>query len=77
MHDWVALVGGLTDRWLATVPEGGVGSGALHTSRGMEPTPLALQLAEPVAYALGTLHTCSSSATSACSAAGIPWLGSR
>ncbi len=28
----------------------------VRTSRGMEPTPLALQLAEPVAYALGTLH---------------------
>lgn len=29
----------------------------LRTSRGMEPTPYALQLAEPVAYALGTLHS--------------------
>jgi len=29
----------------------------LRTSRGMEPTPLALQLAEPVAYALGTIHS--------------------
>jgi len=28
----------------------------LRTSRGMEPTPFATQLAEPVAYALGTLH---------------------
>ncbi len=29
----------------------------LRTSRGMEPTPLALQLAEPVAYALGAIHS--------------------
>lgn len=29
----------------------------LRTGGGMEPTPLALQLAEPVAYALGTLHS--------------------
>ena len=29
----------------------------LRTSRGMEPTPFALQLAEPVAYAMGALHT--------------------
>lgn len=29
----------------------------LRTARGMEPTPFALQLAEPVAYALGTLHS--------------------
>lgn len=29
----------------------------LRTSRGMEPTPFALQLAEPVAYALGTIHS--------------------
>src|ERR1700681_1253631 len=29
----------------------------LRTSRGMEPTPFAEQLAEPVAYALGTLHS--------------------
>lgn len=29
----------------------------LRTSRGMEPTPFAAQLAEPVAYALGTLHS--------------------
>lgn len=29
----------------------------LRTGRGMEPTPFALQLAEPVAYALGTLHS--------------------
>lgn len=28
-----------------------------RTSRGMEPTPFAMQLAEPVAYALGTLHS--------------------
>lgn len=28
----------------------------LRTSRGMEPTPYALQLAEPIAYALGTIH---------------------
>lgn len=28
----------------------------LRTARGMEPTPFALQLAEPVAYAMGTLH---------------------
>jgi DNA-binding transcriptional LysR family regulator len=28
----------------------------VRTGRGMEPTPFALQLAEPVAYALGTLH---------------------
>jgi len=28
-----------------------------RTSRGMEPTPYALQLAEPVAYALGALHS--------------------
>ena len=29
----------------------------LRTPHGMEPTPYALQLAEPVALALGTLHT--------------------
>ena len=29
----------------------------LRTSKGMEPTPFAAQLAEPVAYALGTLHS--------------------
>jgi DNA-binding transcriptional LysR family regulator len=29
----------------------------LRTSKGMEPTPFAEQLAEPVAYALGTLHS--------------------
>lgn len=29
----------------------------LRTSRGMEPTPLAQQLAEPVAYALGAIHS--------------------
>jgi DNA-binding transcriptional LysR family regulator len=29
----------------------------LRTSRGMEPTPYALQLAEPIAYALSTIHT--------------------
>jgi DNA-binding transcriptional LysR family regulator len=29
----------------------------LRTSRGMEPTPFAEQLAEPVAYSLGTLHS--------------------
>ena len=29
----------------------------LRTARGMEPTPLALQLAEPVAYALGAIHS--------------------
>jgi DNA-binding transcriptional LysR family regulator len=29
----------------------------LRTPRGMEPTPLALQLAEPVAVAMGALHT--------------------
>jgi len=29
----------------------------LRTSRGMEPTPFALQLAEPVAYALGAIHS--------------------
>lgn len=28
----------------------------LRTARGMEPTPFALQLAEPVAYAMGALH---------------------
>ena len=28
----------------------------LRTSRGMEPTPYAIQLAEPIAYALSTLH---------------------
>lgn len=28
----------------------------LRTSRGMEPTPYALQLAEPIAYALTTIH---------------------
>jgi DNA-binding transcriptional LysR family regulator len=28
----------------------------LRTSRGMEPTPYASQLAEPIAFALGTLH---------------------
>jgi len=28
----------------------------LRTSRGMEPTPYAIQLAEPIAYALGTIH---------------------
>lgn len=28
----------------------------VRTSRGMEPTPYASQLAEPIAYALGTLH---------------------
>ncbi|MGV3570109.1 MAG: LysR family transcriptional regulator [Ramlibacter sp.] len=28
----------------------------LRTSRGMEPTPYALQLAEPIAYALSTIH---------------------
>lgn len=28
----------------------------LRTSRGMEPTPLAQQMAEPVAYALGAIH---------------------
>ena len=30
---------------------------ALRTARGMEPTPFALQLAEPVAYAMGALHS--------------------
>lgn len=29
----------------------------VRTGSGMEPTPFALQLAEPVAYALGTLHS--------------------
>jgi DNA-binding transcriptional LysR family regulator len=29
----------------------------LRTSRGMEPTPYALQLAEPIAYALSTIHS--------------------
>lgn len=29
----------------------------LRTPRGMEPTPLALQLAEPIAYALSTIHS--------------------
>lgn len=29
----------------------------LRTSRGMEPTPLAIQLAEPIAYALNTIHS--------------------
>ncbi|MDB5773065.1 MAG: LysR family transcriptional regulator [Burkholderia sp.] len=29
----------------------------LRTSRGMEPTPYAVQLAEPIAYALGTIHS--------------------
>lgn len=29
----------------------------LRTSRGMEPTPFALQLAEPIAYALNTIHS--------------------
>ncbi len=29
----------------------------LRTSRGMEPTPFAAQLAEPVAYALATIHS--------------------
>lgn len=29
----------------------------LRTSRGMEPTPFALQLAEPIAYALNTIET--------------------
>lgn len=29
----------------------------LRTPRGMEPTPFALELAEPVAYAMGALHT--------------------
>jgi DNA-binding transcriptional LysR family regulator len=29
----------------------------LRTARGMEPTPFALQLAEPVAYAMGALHS--------------------
>jgi DNA-binding transcriptional LysR family regulator len=29
----------------------------LRTARGMEPTPLAQQLAEPIAYALGTIHS--------------------
>jgi len=29
----------------------------LRTSRGMEPTPFAVQLAEPIAYALGTIHS--------------------
>jgi DNA-binding transcriptional LysR family regulator len=29
----------------------------LRTSRGMEPTPFALQLAEPIAYALSTIHS--------------------
>src|SRR4051812_38955265 len=29
----------------------------LRTARGMEPTPFAEQLAEPVAYALGTIHS--------------------
>lgn len=28
----------------------------LRTSKGMEPTPYAAQLAEPIAYALGTIH---------------------
>jgi DNA-binding transcriptional LysR family regulator len=28
----------------------------MRTSRGMEPTPYALQLAEPIAYALSTIH---------------------
>ena len=28
----------------------------LRTPRGMEPTPLAIQLAEPIAYALSTIH---------------------
>jgi len=36
----------------------------LRTSRGMEPTPYALQLAEPVAYALGTLHSALNQRTS-------------
>jgi DNA-binding transcriptional LysR family regulator len=29
----------------------------LRTAKGMEPTPYAMQLAEPIAYALGTIHT--------------------
>src|ERR1700686_5448805 len=29
----------------------------LRTSRGMEPTPFAVLLAEPIAYALGTIHS--------------------
>jgi DNA-binding transcriptional LysR family regulator len=29
----------------------------LRTPRGMEPTPLAVQLAEPIAYALSTIHS--------------------
>lgn len=29
----------------------------LRTSRGMEPTPFAAQLSEPIAYALGTIHS--------------------
>jgi DNA-binding transcriptional LysR family regulator len=29
----------------------------LRTAKGMEPTPYASQLAEPIAYALGTIHT--------------------
>ena len=29
----------------------------LRTARGMEPTPFAEQLAEPIAYALGTIHS--------------------
>lgn len=36
----------------------------LRTSHGMEPTPYALQLAEPVAYALGTLHSALNQRTS-------------
>src|SRR3569623_89453 len=28
----------------------------LRTSKGMEPTPYAMQLAEPIAYALSTIH---------------------
>ena len=36
----------------------------LRTSRGMEPTPFALQLAEPVDYALGTIHSALNQQTS-------------
>jgi DNA-binding transcriptional LysR family regulator len=36
----------------------------LRTSRGMEPTPFAARLAEPVAHALGTLHSALSQRTS-------------
>jgi len=36
----------------------------LRTTKGMEPTPFALELAEPVAYALGLIHTAINQRTS-------------